>query len=52
LKWTRPLVFWPPVILLLLALIFSLVDFDSFNAHVTAANGWILLRVQRVVATL
>jgi len=42
LKWTRPLVFWPPVILLLLALIFSLVDFDSFNAHVTAANGWIL----------
>ncbi len=42
LKWTRPLVFWPPVILLLLALIFSLVDFDSFNTHVTAANGWIL----------
>ncbi|WP_133162203.1 BCCT family transporter [Hyphococcus luteus] len=42
LKSTRPLVFWPPVILLLSALAFSLVDFDGFYAGVTAAKDWIL----------
>lgn len=42
LKWTRPLVFWPPVILLLLALFFSLVDFAGFHAWASAANSWIL----------
>lgn len=42
LKSTRPLVFWPPVILLLSALVFSLVDFDGFYAGVTVAKDWIL----------
>jgi len=37
-------VFWPPVALLLLALAFSLVDFDGFHAGVSAANQWILTR--------
>jgi len=41
-KWIRPVVFWPPVILLLGALFFSLVDFGGFHATVTAANNWIL----------
>jgi len=44
LKQTRPLVFWPPVVLLLLALTFSLVDFDGFHASASAANMWILTR--------
>ncbi|MEO1241207.1 MAG: BCCT family transporter [Pseudomonadota bacterium] len=44
LKWTRPWVFWPPVALLLLALGFSLIDFDGFHARVSAANNWILSR--------
>lgn len=43
-KWTRPLVFWPPVILLLAALAYSLADFDGFHAAVSAANDWILSR--------
>ncbi len=38
------MVFWPPVVLLLLALSFSLVDFDGFHAWATAANNWILTR--------
>ncbi len=41
-KATRPLVFWPPVLLLLSALAFSLVDFDGFYATMTAAKDWIL----------
>ena len=44
LKWTRPLVFWPPVALLLVALTASLIDFESFHARVTDANNWILSR--------
>ncbi len=44
LKSTRALVFWPPVVLLLLALAFSLADFNSFHAAVTTANGWVLSR--------
>ena len=43
-KSVRPLVFWPPVILLLAALFFSLIDFTGFHAFATAANGWILSR--------
>jgi glycine betaine transporter len=43
-KSTRALVFWPPVVLLLLALAFSLADFNNFHAAVTAANDWILSR--------
>lgn len=39
---TRPLVFWPPVILLAGALAFSLIDFDEFHSTVSAANGWLL----------
>lgn len=38
------MVFWPPVVLLLLALLFSLVDFDGFHAWATTANNWILTR--------
>ncbi|MFC6034615.1 BCCT family transporter [Hyphococcus aureus] len=41
-KSTRPLVFWPPVVLLTAALAFSLVDFDRFHHLVSAANQWIL----------
>ena len=41
---TRPLVFWPPVVLLLSALVFSLADFDGFYAGVSAANRWVLTR--------
>ena len=40
----RPLVFWPPVVLLLAALLFSVVDFDGFHAAVSAGNQWILSR--------
>ncbi len=36
--------FWPPVVLLLAALAFSLIDFDGFHAQVTAANSWVLSR--------
>ncbi len=43
-KETRPLVFWPPAALLLLALSFSLINFDGFHAAVSAANNWILAR--------
>jgi glycine betaine transporter len=39
---TRPLVFWPPVVLLLSALAFSLADFNDFYAAVSAAKDWIL----------
>ncbi len=38
------LVFWPPVILLVAALVFSLVAFDGFHASASAANNWILTR--------
>ncbi len=41
-KAVRPLVFWPPVILLTGALVFSLTDFDGFYSAVSAANQWIL----------
>ena len=41
-KSTRPLVFWPPVVLLTAALAFSLMDFDQFHSTVSAANRWIL----------
>ena len=44
LKSTRALVFWPPVVLLLAALAFSIADFDGFHASVTTANNWILSR--------
>ncbi len=41
---TRPLVFWPPVALLLSALAYSVFDFDGFHAAVTTANAWLLTR--------
>ncbi|MEM8934964.1 MAG: BCCT family transporter [Pseudomonadota bacterium] len=44
LKETRPLVIAPPAILLLLALAFSLIDFDGFHAAASTANQWILTR--------
>ena len=44
LKWVRPLVFWPPVALLLAALGYSIIDFGGFHAAATAANNWILSR--------
>jgi choline-glycine betaine transporter len=37
-------VFWPPVVLLLSALAFSLIDFGGFHAAVSAANRWVLTR--------
>ena len=36
--------FWPPVVLLLTALLFSLLNFDLFHSTVTAANDWVLSR--------
>lgn len=41
---TRALVFWPPALLLVLALAASLVDFEGFLAAATAAHHWILDR--------
>lgn len=38
----RPLVFWPPFILLMTAVVVSLVDLDRFLAATTAINTWIL----------
>ncbi len=35
-------VFWPPFLLLLAALIYSMVDKEGFLTHATAANNWIL----------
>ncbi len=43
-KAIRPLVFWPPVILLSGALALSLLDFDGFYALVSSVNQWILRR--------
>ncbi|MEM9014547.1 MAG: BCCT family transporter [Pseudomonadota bacterium] len=40
----RPYVLFPPVLLLLSALVASLIDFDSFLAYSTQANNWILSR--------
>jgi choline-glycine betaine transporter len=42
LKFTRPLVFWPPAVVLVFALAASLVDFRDFLAAATTANTWIL----------
>lgn len=39
---TRPLVFWPPAALLLIALGASLLDFEGTLAAATAATNWIL----------
>lgn len=36
--------FWPPAALLVLALAFSIADFDGFHAAATTANTWILSR--------
>lgn len=41
-RHTRPLVFWPPALILVLALSASLIDFKDFLAAATAANEWIL----------
>ena len=41
---TRPLVFWPPAALLLVALAFSIIDYAGFYAAVSAANAWLLSR--------
>lgn len=38
----RPLVFWPPFILLITAVIISLVDMDQFLSVTTGINNWIL----------
>ncbi|WP_417474067.1 BCCT family transporter [Leisingera sp.] len=38
----RPLVFWPPFILLITAVLVSLVNLDQFLAVTTAINNWIL----------
>ena len=38
----RPLVFWPPAFLLLVALAFSVISFDAFLAGATAINNFIL----------
>ena len=44
LKWVRPYVFWPPAVLLLTALAFSLIDFGGFHAFLTGVNNWLLSR--------
>lgn len=40
----RPIVFWPPALLLLVALTFSLLDFSGFHAFLSGINAWILSR--------
>jgi len=45
LKNIRPAVFWPPAIILLLAVAASLIDFDGFVTTVTAANNAMLSRL-------
>lgn len=46
----RHVVFWPPAVVLLLALAASLVDFEGFLGLSTAANQWILHRFDGVIA--
>lgn len=41
-RQVRLLVFWPPVLLLLFALFYSLTDYSGFYARASAANNWIL----------
>ncbi|MEO0398295.1 MAG: BCCT family transporter [Pseudomonadota bacterium] len=41
----RPLVFWPPALILLSAVTASLIDFDGFLAIATAAHQWLLARI-------
>ncbi|MEM8772089.1 MAG: BCCT family transporter [Pseudomonadota bacterium] len=36
--------FWPPAVLLLAALLYSVIDFEGFHAGASAANQWILNR--------
>ena len=43
-KWARPTVFWPPALLLLAALMFSLLDFSGFHAFLSGVNTWVLSR--------
>ena len=43
-KDIRPAVFWPPAVILLLAVAASLIDFDGFVAAVTAMNNGMLSR--------
>jgi len=38
------MVFWPPALILMAALIASVVDFNEFLASATRVNGWILAR--------
>ncbi len=38
----RPIVFWPPFLLLMAALIYSFIDARGFLALMTAANNWIV----------
>ena len=40
----RPVVFWPPAILLIVALVFSLIDFSGFHAFLSGVNTWLLSR--------
>ena len=44
LKFVRPLVFWPPAVLLLVAVCASLLNFEGFLAVVSGMNDWILAR--------
>ncbi|HHY42068.1 MAG TPA: BCCT family transporter [Thermoanaerobacterales bacterium] len=38
----RHLVFWPPILLLIGAVVLSFMNFDAFTAIVTGANDWII----------
>ncbi|MEM9262493.1 MAG: BCCT family transporter, partial [Pseudomonadota bacterium] len=42
LREIRPIVFWPPAIILVASVVASLVDFDSFLAVARSAHEWIL----------
>lgn len=44
-KNVRPLVFWPPFLLLIGAAIYSLINEEGFSAMMNAANNWMLANI-------
>lgn len=41
-SWIKPLVFWPPFIVLMIAIGYSFINLDHFVTLVNTANSWIL----------
>ena len=41
-KKIKPLVFWPPFLILVSAVVFSLVNYDAFSVAMNNANDWLL----------